>query len=488
MFKYNFCIYITLLILISQNSYNTQSQTDCLEMEPYCNCTRTRLTCENFDYFVELNFTPLSHRTFSIALIYPRKPNNLLSKQTLNLHETNTSGYVSVSHVNAFDASSNPFEHLTTPNMVFSELAIKNSKLVFVNDHGQINKCDQNYLHSEKSILCRFKRISIYNSTFDNVLCPFLFQNCDLSKFWISDMSKSTSQLEFEQLSENKGAFLNANISDFRILDSQIVTLDARILEKYTFRCLQKFTITNSYLEAIDERVFVSFDSLTEVEIGLYNMNAFMRNNSSSTKWLASLKLNSNDTDKQLLVTFNDQSSSILLYYGYPESDFCKFLAFPHEKNVLFATKTNYAYRYECTCTLLWLLKNFELYADSALINNTYVTHCLGASFRDALEACEFERRVCECEGSCPITMLTEANNKLIVILIGTVLPIFLLLVFIFTCWNLRRMRQEKGEDQGWTIEWYKTNDKVRLVKKGDGKFGRCIYFEKRDNVLIIIY
>ena len=102
--------------------------------------------------------------------------------------------------------------------------------------------------------------------------------------------------------------------------------------------------------------------------------------------------MNKNAT-QQLLVGFFDNTHS----YAYPDADICLFREFPHERQV-FAYIQSASMEYACTCTLMWLLKNWRAY-DLFSLNNTSVGKCLRADFFDAkLKDCRFEWTLEQCD------------------------------------------------------------------------------------------
>jgi hypothetical protein len=449
-------ITICLAMLFLNRVYNCQadqleSSTSCSEMQPYCNChdyipnVGYKLICAKFDYFVELNFTSLANRTFNYFSLEPQKP-NILNKNNLNLHNMNTNGLVYLHKIESFDMDSNPFEHITR-NRVISQLSIFESNLLFVDINN--SKCDSQL--RKTTLFSKFRRMIIYNGTFNMPLCPFVFHNSDLEFVYID---KYQDKFEFEQLSANEGASLNSSIFEFKIIDSKITILDERILEKYTFKQIQRFELVNTYLEMIaDNGVFVNFTKLKKIILGLNNMKSFMGKLGNNKNWLSSLR---GSQAQQLLVTLSDTGFDNL--YTYPEGDFCKLVAFAPDNNVFVSIQNGNNYRYECTCTLLWLLQNVDNYTSNSVdINNTYVQKCLGANFKESMELCQFERKICECDGSCLNTLTNNTftvennnQNNLIAILGSIILIVIVLPTGIYAVYYIwRRNRHLMEENEG---------------------------------------
>lgn len=189
-------------------------------------------------------------------------------------------------------------------------------------------------------------------------------------------------------------------------------------MEKYTFEIIQEFEISNSNLEAIDDVVFSHFLQIKKINLILTNLKSFFKK-TNSTNWFISLRHSMwiySYLGKQLLITFGDQTD-ISNVYEYPDNDFCKFIDFPHDKNVFVRIKKIQTDRFDnlfyCTCTFLWLLKNFQNYFDPSQINNTQVSHCLGSNFSKSLEQCHFERRDAECSPHRHLASTSDNSNNI---------------------------------------------------------------------------
>lgn len=135
----------------------------------------------------------------------------------------------------------------------------------------------------------------------------------------------------------------------------------------------------------------------------LISFNELFKNG--STEWLAGL----NDQpiqQQQLLVSFIDNSARP---YGYPDADLCLFARFPHERQVFVQIQSS-THIYECTCTLVWLLKNWQSYTLFSL-NNTSVWSCLQPDrFQLLLAKCNLDYQIQMCL-SLPTTTTTEETT-----------------------------------------------------------------------------
>lgn len=456
-------VFITILSLqvnigIEQHALQ---QSECLEMAPFCTCTyydlkntKMSIDCDNFDYFVELNFTLLKNRIFYDVKLSP-KQTNILMQQTLNLKSIiiDSSATVYLNNIDAFDIKSNPFEH-ANPSSLINELDIDKSNILNMFNKS---KCDKNAIY-ERTLFSSFKVIKMMPSSYNAIdICPFFFHNSNLELLSLELMSLDIpvdSKIEFEQLSTDEGRLLNSNISSFYIfVNYRLVTLDRKILEPFTFKRIQTFKLFNTIFEMIDDGIFSNFNHLTVLWLGIANMKEFFGKPNNAT-WLGSL---SGPIDQQLLVTLEDETKKNEDKYLFPESDFCKFTDFTYDKNVFVQILTDKDkssdFHYECTCTLLWLLQNFQSYNNP--YNDKYVSNCLGSNFNESIDKCQFEKRLCVCDGSCltttttaTITSTTIANNTtqigLTIILLSTVIPStgLILVIVGFITYFYRRKRK----------------------------------------------
>ena len=113
-------------------------------------------------------------------------------------------------------------------------------------------------------------------------------------------------------------------------------------------------------------------------------MNDFFSND---LTWMTCL--NSNETRKQLYIEFNDESAS----YAYADDDFCLFKNFPH-MNLVFPI-INTRRLLNCTCTLIWLLKEWQN-AENSIQHTDSVQNCF-VNFEKRFKNCKFKTRLNLC-------------------------------------------------------------------------------------------
>ncbi len=186
-------------------------------------------------------------------------------------------------------------------------------------------------------------------------------------------------------------------------ISSSEIDLDTSFVYTEVFKHVQSMFIQLSRVDFIDEYFFIRFHRLRIVKLAVNNFKQLF-NNSNQTKWLTNLnhqtRVNLNDPndvsrnrDNQLMIELNDLNNK----YDFPEKDFCYFESYPHENLVfpVIETKPNL----ECTCTLIWLLKNKSLFAKSIeLLNTKSVSQCLkNPNFERIVSECQFNKKIDAC-------------------------------------------------------------------------------------------
>lgn len=131
---------------------------------------------------------------------------------------------------------------------------------------------------------------------------------------------------------------------------------------------------------------------MEDFELELNNFDLFFKK--SDLEWLQSLN-SDQSMGSEFKLVLRDTNRS----YEYPDEDFCLFKNFPHEKLVFPIIHSRESLN--CSCTLLWLLKNSANYSDQVEIMTLSVRNCTSnetSSWEDLMSNCEFENRVSECD------------------------------------------------------------------------------------------
>jgi hypothetical protein len=164
--------------------------------------------------------------------------------------------------------------------------------------------------------------------------------------------------------------------------------LDSKLLNKYAFKKLKQITIYDSFLGGIDDSLFYDFESIDTILLRLTNFKMFFK----SAEWINFLNMSAlANQNRQILIGFVD--NNLIDRYTYPDADLCLFKNFPHSLRV-FAYVSSEVAKYECTCTLLYLLKNWQAYKGFN-ISNPSIENCLKSDFfNSTYQNCNLEENV----------------------------------------------------------------------------------------------
>jgi hypothetical protein len=160
-------------------------------------------------------------------------------------------------------------------------------------------------------------------------------------------------------------------------------------------------------IELIQSDLFMHFKKIRYLSLNIQNMKQFLQS-SGGVKWLKSLSALDNQripNKKVIVLEFTQISSFFNMIYSFPDADLCLYRDFPHE-NAIYPI-LNLGETFECSCTILWLLKDDELFfgkntrqqmlhliANYPQLNYTFTTRdCLSLK---SIE-CRFEQRLNNC-------------------------------------------------------------------------------------------
>lgn len=429
------------LIGIFISKSNQFSETTCQVYFPKCKCFRSDdLICDNFEKFQELEFnTSRIVKFLSFVLRNPLRIDKKLNFSKLLFHDKLT---LSLSNVDGFDFNFNldsPISKLTNPT-----LQIYNSSIQFYfNENELLNvRCSRLSIDPKYfPFFSSFRNILFDNIKFINKICPFIFQNSNIERLVIKNIGLGNeSKMEFLSVIDSSINRLNSTINRLEIESSNIEKIDQNFLPEQIFGNLRELVFTNSEIELIGDQFFKNTPNLQILIFSLNNFEYFIRKQKNS--WLKSLNPNSIG---ELMVGFVDLKEE----FKFSDHDFCSFYEFPHEKNVFAYVKSSASL--ECSCTLVWLFKNYRQSNQSSLIlSSESVFDCLTSpEFTQKLLDCNFENRVNQCSNIKNKYVATQLILSFsIIILVGVVC----FLVFKF---KLVRRIYFKIVDKVYKIEYY---------------------------------
>ena len=376
-------------------------------VEQYCSWNSHEINCDNLtrldDIFLDNETLPMDTRLFDKFIIHPLSPilfdmnvllyYNIEFRDEYELSLVNFNGF----EMNTSDKFNNHFNrtqvHLTISNSSFN-LYLNKKPLV------DGSECSQG-----ANFFSRFRSLELMGSmTYPNKICREVFANVKLQSFIISSLSPANS-ISFHQ-ADTMSHNLNSNIERLVIQNSRFY-LESQLLDELVFSMTKEISIESSELLMIEDSLFENyrFPSLRTLRLSLMNFHEFF--SLSNTDWLLNLNSNAFIRPKLLTVYLQDERSE----YEYPDEDICLFKNWPHE-NLVFPVLGGSSNQTECTCTILWLIKNWPLLTND-LTKEMYITSITSPCFRpdtdfnSLVDRCAFEQKL----SNCSIMVNTNPNS-----------------------------------------------------------------------------
>ena len=220
-----------------------------------------------------------------------------------------------------------------------------------------------------------FSKIKKFNFGSDisfgkNKLCPFLFNNSELTQitvFYHTNSFIKKNMFEFTQINETMGKTIHLKNFFYFFMYMTFDTVSTKIVNQYVFKNIQQLRISGFILN-IQFDLFKYFNNMNTVILNTIKIRTLFHN---GNDWLRYLKysyhnssLNTNYSFPNLiLILINDYEQNTLTdLYEYNDEDFCLFSSFPHEKLVYPLIQPGRNVLINCSCTLLYLIKYDSLY------------------------------------------------------------------------------------------------------------------------------
>jgi hypothetical protein len=197
--------------------------------------------------------------------------------------------------------------------------------------------------------------------------CPFVFTNSQLEELGLSKIANTLifkNQLEFLDLNETKG--FEMNLKKLRYLGLGVYNEDIslRMINKFIFKHTRFLDIIGS-INKIEAHLFCSFKEIELVSLNLDDLKSFFLN---GIDWIKCLN---GDKRRMVFVRMTENVSPFKQReYDFPTEDLCLFKEFPHRQHVFPVIRNRL--RIPCSCTVLWLIKNFDLLYKSPQFNFLY--------------------------------------------------------------------------------------------------------------------
>jgi hypothetical protein len=165
-------------------------------------------------------------------------------------------------------------------------------------------------------------------------------------------------------------------------INSDVGKLDSALLDKYIFQYITSLSFINVYLSQIEAGLFRDFKYLKSLAFELNNFREFIQDLS----WLNDLNVAFKDINYDSLNSVNLTQtyklnqmelllSDIKMDYDYSDDQFCLFKNFPHTKLVYPAISSKKSLN--CTCSLIWLIQFYKMYANKDRLVTQSVQNCI---------------------------------------------------------------------------------------------------------------
>ena len=369
--------YFLLLKIILHKSFGDETEDQCLlwkekhvfnNTELHMPLTSLLVVFENFE---ELNIDcqNISLNSKVLKFYAKRKINfenginleKMLSHFNLNLVFDRS---IIIQNIKGFNA--NPKR-----NLLISQPSNKIDYIVYLNDlyfDFYINNsfvtrdmCNTKYFIERKiSFFGQVKSVDFNDDIFYRKdTCPFVFTNTQVEELGLYKITNSLifkNQLEFLDLNETKGFEMNLKQMRFLRLSIFNEAISSKIVNKFIFKHI-KYLVVMGSVNKIEDRLFNSFKELGLIELNLDDLKSFFQN---GIEWMKYLNGDFNSTQKMVFLRILENLSPFKQEYLFPSEDLCLFNKFPHHQLVIPLIRDKI--KIKCSCTVLWLLKNYDVF------------------------------------------------------------------------------------------------------------------------------
>lgn len=396
-----------------------------------CIVQNDQINCTNFQNFAELDFSNIQ-QTINLISLKPTNPTLLDSDLDLSNINFTKNYIVQLENIKGFQFFSNPFAN---KNLIKGNLYLKNSFFDFYKDDERIDLATCDYINRNElyvSLFDVFNLVSLgENVIYPNEFCACEFKHVNIGVFEVFNLQPD-NRLNFMKIPINDTfSDLNCSVNNLEIFNSEL-DLDISLVYPDVFRYLKFLFIQLSTITSIQDEFFKSFGVLKYFKLEIYNLKSLIHK---GTGWMRHLNTNIKvnlsdqndlyrDRDNQMILELKD----LYKIYDFPDEDFCLFSNFPHDKLVfpIIETKKDLS----CSCTLMWLIKNKNLYSgDTNILITKSVENCFNdPNFDKIISNCIFDKKIIACKDRKPST-----SNYKILSIVFIVISLILLVSLIIT-------------------------------------------------------
>mgnify|MGYP001810378268 CR=1 FL=1 len=387
-----------------------------------------RLTCTQFDSFIQLDFTQLADQSFRLVTIEPSTKLQLDSLLDLNGLALDSSDPRNVAklrlkNIVGLDPFFDGFRKIAFTGQSYFDLEFDDIFFEFTtNDNKKLDetKCisliesDLNGgANGEQMIFSslRLRTLTIRNvifEPFESPICPLLFKWASIDSFSIESPANKLRYAEIANDLSSIVAHLNVTVGELLVtngLKTFIFELKERsLLNEIIFDKLRSLKFKRTSINSINANLFgTKFKHLKELSLVDVDTRGVLTR---GADWLAQLNGNvlfdwsmmtmmtSNETGSNDSLIGSELKSDDLFYltfgfdsrsdaFKFDESDICLFKKFAHQKLIVPLIKTanlNDMKQLPCSCTISWLFKYFRQYRpflSASIVRAKIPSHCL---------------------------------------------------------------------------------------------------------------
>ena len=223
--------------------------------------------------------------------------------------------------------------------------------------------------------------ITLFYSEFDTPLCPIVFKNSDISRFYVIGLSDTFYKRNILSIENRTFDDLNSTIKELYIEKAEKINIDSNLLNPYVFKSLKTIHLFGSF-NKIDGISLNAFKELFNIRIVKKNYRDIIHKN--GLKWIRDLNsgldvtVNLSNYEKlrekyhqrtEIQIGCFDSKTEIRSSKLFPDEDFCLYKDFPFNQ---LAILMEYAINDEIftlldsnrhyTCSYLWLAQNFHIF------------------------------------------------------------------------------------------------------------------------------
>ncbi len=227
-----------------------------------------------------------------------------------------------------------------------------------------------NFIKKQISYFFSLKNIFFSDTSYSDQVCPFVFLNANLDNLCFLQITNSLifkNRLMFMDLDERHNSSVDLHIKNLQSLELNIIfeDLTAKILCPLVFKDLRILLLSGSFY-SIQKDLFLSFTKIETISLKIDNLKILFQQ---GIEWMSYLNRDINQSNREIHTEYLNRLIIILFdkfdnlnnfKFGFSDEDLCLFKAFPHKQLVIplfpFLEKEK-----ECSCTLIWLIKNYRI-------------------------------------------------------------------------------------------------------------------------------